>query len=282
MHLNRVQLCNVAVCGLIELLLANYRNILVYIITLTKQLTNMRKILIAAMLLLLAISSCKKSDTSSIPSSYTWTASENVLNLPSTAVVMDIDGNIYHEIKIGNQTWLQENLKVTHYQDGSPIKLMKDSLYWGTLTKGAYCDYYNQPDNCNNFGHLYNYFAVTNKRGLAPKGWHIPSNDEVDTLVTYLGGEFVAGDKMKGIQYWENFGDTTVFNSSGFTGLPAGDRSPDGDFSDMGQIGIWWTSTLYLPNDNTAYFFMVTSFDGSVINHDDLLTWGWSVRCIKD
>src|SRR5512133_2157241 len=109
--------------------------------------------------------------------------------------VTDIDGNIYKTIAIGTQTWMAENLKVTHYQNGDSISKITDATPWSNLESGAYCIYLNNSVKGNTYGKLYNWFAITDSRNICPAGWHIPTDTEWETLYAYLGGyESVTSD----------------------------------------------------------------------------------------
>lgn len=115
----------------------------------------------------------------------------------SDVTVIDFDGNVYHPVVIGKQTWLVEDLRVTHYRNGEAIPNVADSTQWTLLTSGAYCNYNNDSVLSKVYGKLYNWYAVNDRRGLAPKGWHIPTDEEWSTLVNYLGGESIAGAKLR-------------------------------------------------------------------------------------
>lgn len=162
------------------------------------------------------------------------------------SIVKDTDGNIYHTLVIGNQVWLQENLKTTKYRNGDPILNITDPAKWsaGNLSTGAYSNYNNDPRISNIYGRLYNWYAVNDKRGLCPSGWHIPSKAEWDELINHLGGNSIAGGKLKeaGYSYWDspNSGAT---NESGFTALPAGYREIDGSFQGLKHVTYLWSST---------------------------------------
>src|SRR5262245_47721661 len=150
---------------------------------------------------------------------------------------------------------MNKNLSVTKYRNGDPIPQVKKNAKWATLTTGAWCWLNN--DSANSiYGRLYNWYAVNDPRGLAPAGWHIPSDSEWTTLQTFLGGDSVAGGKMKstgtikaGTGLWR-FPNTGATNSSGFTALPGGWRLDDGSFHNLGGndvgygVGHWWTATV--------------------------------------
>ena len=212
-------------------------------------------------------------------------------NSVNTAV-QDVDGNVYKTVTIGTQVWMVENLKVTKYNDGTAIPNVTDGLAWRNLSSGAYCNYDNTEINATNYGRLYNFYAV-NTGKLAPKGWHVPSYDEWSTLKAFLGGEGVAGGKLKATgSSWAspNAGAT---NEIGFTGLPGGDRSGGGGFGSdgghyrIGQFGIWWSSTGV--STGGAAWFSILSYDDSSLfienyeyGYGDNWRFGKSVRCIKD
>ena len=156
----------------------------------------------------------------------------------------DIDGNTYQTVKIGNQWWIAENLNVTHYQNGDAIPNVTDSAAWWGLTSGAYCNYNNDAANVAVYGRLYNWYAVHDSRNIAPAGWHVPSDAEWQTLVDYLGGDPVAGGKMKeaGTTHWIS-PNTGATNESGFSGLPGGYRHTDGYYYDISYSASFWTFT---------------------------------------
>ena len=163
--------------------------------------------------------------------------------------VKDCDGNIYHTVKIGTQVWLLENLKTTKYRDCTPISNVKNDAAWGQLVSGGYCDYKNVEKNAATYGRLYNWYVIRDKRGIAPEGWHVPSNAEFKTLVEFLGGQSVAGGKLKeaGFTHWP-LPNKDASNTSGFTGLPGGDRAKSGSFYALGEYGYLWTSTESVKN----------------------------------
>ena len=184
-------------------------------------------------------------------------------------------------IKIGSQIWMIKNLDVTKYRNGDPIPEVKDSATWATLTKGAYCYYNNDPANGVIYGKLYNWYAVNDPRGLAPKGWHVPSDTEWTTLTDFLGGEKLAGGTMKeiGTMHWIGPNDGAT-NSTGFTALPGGGRGRNGWFFDIGTYGHWWSSTK--SNKTFAWERFLTN-DYSAFNRIDYdKGFGYSLRCIKD
>ena len=192
------------------------------------------------------------------------------------------DGQKYAVVLIGNQLWMAENLKATQYNDGSPIPQLTANQSWITTTDGAYCWYDNDEATYKQtYGALYNWYAVDTGI-LSPKGWHIPSNTEWLTLIDYLGGENIAGSKLKeaGTSHWLS-PNTGATNESKFTALPAGDRiGADGTFYNIYGYAIFWSSdgpteTLGI---NRVLVFDDTNFR---IGYDNKFA-GFSVRCVKD
>jgi uncharacterized protein (TIGR02145 family) len=198
-----------------------------------------------------------------------------------TGFVINCGNKGYDTVKIGNQVWMAENLNVDHYSNGDPIPEVQDLNEWRHLTTGAWCYYGNDPANGKKYRKLYNWYAVNDPRGLAPKGWHVPTNDEWQTLVDYLGGSEVAGGKMKeaGTRHWES-PNTGASNESGFSALPGGHRYNYGNFSDVRHNAYFWSSSesmnirawlriLYSSRSKVSY--------GSYIKQD-----GFSIRCVRD
>ena len=194
----------------------------------------------------------------------------------------DIDGNTYKTIKINNLIWMAENLKVTRYKNGDLIAHIPDASSWVTTNQGAWCDYDNLSPNDATYGKMYNFFAVSDSRGLAPKGWHIPTLTEWNNIVNYLGGYYLAGGPMKemGLLHWlsPNYGAT---NSSNFTGLPCGVRNyTTGVFSEVGQSGFWWGSTPYnIDNATIIKIDNITTIAG--IGYAQM-NYGFAIRCVQD
>lgn len=193
-------------------------------------------------------------------------------------------------VRIGKQVWMSENLNVFHFQNGDPIPLAKTNEEWEAAyadQRPACCIYENNADYGTQYKVLYNYFAVNDDRGLAPKGWHIPNGEEVSQLIYFLGDETTAGKKLKNSFGWKNFqfqqdqacpncsnwsqskkagqtcsvckdtrvvsktinGDGNGTNSSGFSALPGGFRYNDGRFGGVGEFGLWWSNN----DENTGY-----------------------------
>jgi len=194
--------------------------------------------------------------------------------------VTDFDGNVYHIVTIGTQDWLVENLKVTHYNNGDPIPNVTGTEEWELLSTGAYCNYDNLESNSITFGRLYNWYAVSDDRNIAPEGWHIPSDAEWNVLITFLGGVYDAGGKLKevGTAHWKDPNNGAT-NTSGFTALPAGLRNWAGGFEYIiWGCGFW--STAFENDDATVQLldYNTTDIYAAQENH----RCGRSVRCIRD
>lgn len=198
--------------------------------------------------------------------------------------VTDYDGNIYDTVIIGSQVWMKENLKVTHYRNGEVIPNVSNSIAWGNVSTGARC-YYNNDSatNASVYGTLYNWFAVNDNRNLCPAGWHVPSDVEWTALTDYLGGESVAGGKMKeiGTAHWlgTNLGAT---NESEFTALPGGYRNhDDGTFEGLGDFAYWWSATAF--NSNSAWDRNIYTGSTNIYPYyNDGKGYGFSVRCLSN
>lgn len=199
---------------------------------------------------------------------------------PVTNTVTDIDGNVYQTVTIGAQIWMAENLKVTHYRNGDSIFNVTDNLTWYHAGVGAYCNYDNDTANGNTYGRLYNWLAASDNRGLSPSGWHVASDSEWQTLVDFLGGDVIAGDKLKesGTTHWHSPNSGT--NETGFTGLPGGSRQTEGNFMDLGDYGVFMTST---ETDGEYVWIWALYNQTPYVQHSGAYKpYGFSVRCVKD
>ena len=194
--------------------------------------------------------------------------------------ITDIDGNTYQTVEIGNQTWMAENLNVTHYRNGDDIPKVTDAGTWSGLSSGAYSNYDNDDSNANTYGSLYNWYAVDDSRIIAPDGWHVPTDEEWTTLETYLttnGYSGIEGTVLKSTTGWNSGGDGT--DNYGLTVLPAGYRSNGGNFELMGDIGIFWSAS---ESGNNA-ISRILNYNNSIIYHNNNdKRNGFSVRCVKD
>jgi len=159
--------------------------------------------------------------------------------------VTDVDGNTYNTISIGNQIWLTENLKVTKYNDQEPISLVLDDASWSTQTEPAYCYYLGDIANANIYGNLYNWHVINNAKNVCPSGYYVPSIADWEELITFVGGNAVAGGKLKemGLEHWSD-PNTGADNSSSFTLLPSGWRANNnGLYENLSYMAYVWSST---------------------------------------
>jgi len=199
-------------------------------------------------------------------------------------IVTDVNGNNYNTINIGTQAWFQSNLNVDKYRNGDPIPQVQDITQWANLTSGAWCYYLNLTSNGLIYGKLYNWYAVNDPRGLAPQGWHVPSVNDCNILINQLGGQQVAGGKLKstGFQFWlsPNNGAT---NESGFSALPGGRRLTlsSQNFDSINGGGYWWTASE-LTNTSYAQSIRIITMDSYCTIGGYEKNIGLSVRCLKD
>ena len=200
--------------------------------------------------------------------------------------VTDIDGNNYKTVIIGNQEWMAENLKVTRYNDASSIPNVTDTSKWSSNTTGAWC--YNNNDTFNNtvYGKLYNWYTVNlssnGNKNLCPTGWRLPTSIEWNILTDYLGGDTIAGGKMKevGFQRW-NSPNIDATNSSLFNGLPGGIFSRfNSIFIPIGLAGGWWSNSEF--DTSNAWIRGINCSSGIVYNEYTSKKNGVSVRCLRD
>jgi len=185
------------------------------------------------------------------------------------------------EVKSGTQVWMTKNLDVATFRNGDPIPQAKTNEEWekaGKNQQPAWCYYDNDPANGAKYGKLYNWYAVNDPRGLAPEGWHIPSDNEWTVLTDYLGGKEAAGHKMKSTGGWIEKGNGS--NTSGFSGLPGGYRINYGPFKNIGFNGFWWSSTEY--GTDYVLYRHLSYYNGDVARYDTAKHIGNSVRCLRD
>jgi uncharacterized protein (TIGR02145 family)/uncharacterized repeat protein (TIGR02543 family) len=199
-------------------------------------------------------------------------------------VVTDVDGNEYTTVLLGGQEWMVENLKTTHYRDGSPIPRVTDDAAWGALTSPGFCWYDNDSATYNeDYGILYNWYAVadTNSHILAPDGWRTATSSDWDALFTFLGGTGVAGGKLKetGLAHWIT-PNTGATNESGFSGLPGGTRLVNGTFNLIGNDGGWWTENEH-DSGNALASGLHYSHEQAVSRYMEPKKLGNNIRCIR-
>jgi uncharacterized protein (TIGR02145 family) len=206
--------------------------------------------------------------------------------------ITDIDGNVYQVVKIGDQWWMAENLKVTHYRNGDPILHLVDGGEWSGVSTGAYCEYDNSPSYVETYGRLYNWYAVDDSRNIAPAGWHVPTDDELKQLEMYLSMSQAQADttgwrgtdeggklKEAGTIHWNppNEGAT---NESGFSALPGVCRSNYGSFSYRGYSACFWSCTEF--SGNSAWGRRLSYSGSQVYRYDYNKRHGFSVRFVRD
>jgi uncharacterized protein (TIGR02145 family) len=224
---------------------------------------------ISMLLLALLTASCTKDEDKAINTK----VSKSQVALRPTVPILN------NEVKIGAQVWMTRNLNVSRYRNGDPIPQVQDFMQWINITTGAWCYYQNNTSNGVVYGKLYNWYAVNDPRGLAPAGYHVPSDAEWTTLTTFLGGTNLAGGQMKATNLWlaPNTGAT---NSSGFTGIPGGSRDHLGPFYYLGEFGYWWSSSEYstdIARYCALYYNYAESYQAFYYKAN-----GLSVRCIRD
>jgi len=209
-----------------------------------------------------------------------------------TGTVTDIQGNAYNTVKIGNQWWMAENLKVKVYNDSSKINeiFLDSSIVWSKTTKGAFCSIGSR------FGLHYNWFAIKESKKLAPTGWHVPSDEEWKIMERTLGVSQPASDEtgwrgadqkvcekliIKASVGWP-IGLTEVYgtNVSGFTALPGGCRLFDGSVSDLAVTGYWWSAGE--KDSAKGWYRNMSNGNNGVFRYFADKNYGFNVRCVKD
>ncbi|HRZ41539.1 MAG TPA: fibrobacter succinogenes major paralogous domain-containing protein [Bacteroidales bacterium] len=194
--------------------------------------------------------------------------------------VLDIEGNSYQTVIIGNQVWMAENLMTSKYNDGTDISFITETDDWKAMTEGGFCWYENSELNKNVYGCLYNWYAVETGK-LCPAGWHVPSYGEWNALIGELNEDEKPASHLKeaGTEHWAS--PNNASNSTGFTALPGGSRyGADGVFGNITKYGNWWSSSLN-STDMAWHITMDNFFDDCRLNSAYILC-GMSVRCIKN
>lgn len=218
--------------------------------------------------------------------------------------VVDRNGNVYNVIKLGSQAWIQENLKVNEFNEGTDIRFVADNAEWDTLQTPAYCWYRNDESQYRNtYGALYNWYAIA-RGNPCPAGWHIPGDEEWTTLEVFLqnhgfnfdGSVDTETDRYSGNKTAKSIASTVLWtetteygsigndlsknNKSSFTAVPAGYRKSDGDFSDLGQSAFFWTKTK--SDTANAWYRGLRYYNYNVDKYNYSKKGGFSVRCLKD
>ncbi len=278
----------------------------------------MKKTPFVLLALIFAFSNCKKETTPTAPAPCSivysaWSCCSNNLltrtySLSSTNCTdippvdsLQRDCVMPKEVIIGSQVWTATNLDVSTYRNGDSIPHVQDATTWATLTTGAWCYFNNNSTNGTKYGKLYNGYAVNDTRGLAPTGYHIPTDAEWDILRDYLGNIYILpgypintllAKNMKSTTGWKKgmkpgnyiyYVDGNGTNVTCFAGLPGGMRNNDGYFCESESYSYWWTSKDSAPNPTlkSSVWFMWhsdTYFSNGYFN----INSAYSVRCIKD
>ncbi len=196
--------------------------------------------------------------------------------------VKDIEGNVYGTVKIGNQIWLSQNLRTSHYNDGTSIPNVIDRIEWENLSHGAYC--WNANDSvayANTYGAFYNWETV-NTGKLCPIGWHVPTQNEWSELINFVSAKDNSGDEgtsLKSKYGWAN--DSNGTDDYDFVALPGGYRYASGYFRESGFIGNWWSANA-LDDSGLAKYIGMMSYRTDVRIDINSKSYGLSVRCLKD
>lgn len=206
----------------------------------------------------------------------------------------DINGNTYNTVLIGNQCWMAENLRTSTYSDGSELPNYPVQADWRTTDFGGWVNYANNSNYDELYGKIYNWFAVTDSRGICPTGWIVPSDEDWKILEKHIGmaesdadiigwrgSDQNVGGKLRapGTEYWESPNESAS-NDSGFSGLPSGLRYPDGRFVSLGRSAFFWTSSWYSISE--AYGRAIVFSRGGVSRGIYRKDFGFSIRCILD
>ena len=215
---------------------------------------------------------------------YQTTGSKGYYYFISGAWTRLADEKTYTSLTICSQQWMDKNLDVTTYRNGDLIPYVTDPTAWAALTTGAWSYYNNDPSTNATYGKLYNWYAVNDPRGLAPVGWHIPTDAEWTTLEPCLNAIVPTGNvggkmKVTGTTTWQS-PNTGATNSSGFAGLPGGGREGNGTFLYVTYSGYWWSST---EGSSTSAWARGLEYDTGNIGMDNASKReGLSVRCLRD
>jgi uncharacterized protein (TIGR02145 family) len=192
----------------------------------------------------------------------------------------DQDGNRFKTVKIGKQEWMAENLTVSHFRNGDVVPEATNEAEWrmmGEEGKPAWCVGLNNPDNGEKYGKLYNWYAVNDPRGLAPEGWHIPTDEEWTQLTNFLGGEVAAAFRMRTTGYSDGKTDQ---DKNSFQGLPGGGCNEKGLFFGIGSHSYWWSDTEI--NASSAWCRLLNYISCNVYTLPSSKLSGFSVRCLKN
>lgn len=199
-------------------------------------------------------------------------------NKEAKNILEDIDGNRYSTVTIGNQVWMAENLNVTHYRNGDAILKYTNANGWSMQSKGAYCEYNNEMDKATTYGRLYNWHVISDSRNICPEGWHIPTQEEWDEMINFLGGENNCVNSLKDPSFWPNSNSSS--NNSGFSARPGGMRCSGGQFMNLNSEGAWWTISEICINNGKC--IKMNGSENKVYRTGLGKKAGLSIRLVKD
>jgi uncharacterized protein (TIGR02145 family) len=198
----------------------------------------------------------------------------------SASLSQELSFNNYPNVVIASKMWMQENAAVKFFRNGDPIPYVSWGPTWATLKTPAWCYYNNDPNSEGTYGLLYNWYAVSDSRGFAPEGWHVATDSEWKDMISFLGGNSVAGGSIKSVSPLWSAPNTGATNNSGFSALPAGTRGNGGTYVNLGVSTAWWTANQYGPNGSWSYYAghnTAAVTRGGASKQD-----GYSVRFVKD
>ncbi len=193
---------------------------------------------------------------------------------------IDQNGSEFKTVEIGPQVWMAENLNVTHFSNGDPIPEVTSAVDWvkaGESGQPAWCHYENNPSNGSQYGKLYNWYAATDSRGLAPNGWEVPTDDHWTLLAENSGGSSQAGTSMKSTESWSGNGNGT--NQTGFNVLPAGGRGGQSGFTGQGSVAVFWSATS--KSRSFAWYRVFHAQRTAIFQEEDDKMSGFSIRCVR-
>lgn len=193
---------------------------------------------------------------------------------------VDQDGNPFEGVIIGNQEWMAENLNVATFRNGDPIPEVKSAEEWvkaGETGQPAWCFFNNDPANGKKFGRLYNWYAAVDERGIAPEGWHVPSDDEWTQLAEATGGTIQAGTNLKAKSGWTQGNGNDKY---GMNILAAGGRGGVSGFTGQGTVAVFWSATS--KSRSFGWYRVLHAQRTGVFQESDDKMSGFSVRCVKD
>ena len=197
-----------------------------------------------------------------------------------TGTMVDQDGNTYKTVKIGDQWWMAENLRVTHFRNGDAIPKIISNAEWADLSNGAFCAYDNDEKNAETYGYLYNWYAVNDSRNIAPEGWRVP--DDADWKKLKVNRKYTGSSMAHDASLWVD-GDlknNQNFGTCGFFALPGGCRRYDGYYNYIGEYASFWSSRNY--NKDYACHYLLRYDDTDMYRYAANKRDGFSIRCIRE